>query len=88
LLSLCFAFALLSLCFRFAFALLSLVRFVLCFRFAFACSLCAFALCFRFAFVVASDNENKGIYINFYIDTKVLEHIYPDILFLFIFIFL
>jgi len=29
-------------------------------------------------FVVASDYEKKGIYINFYLDAKVLEHIYPD----------
>jgi hypothetical protein len=54
-------------------SLLSVVRFalLLCFvRFALLLSL----VCF----VVASDYEKKGIYINFYLDAKVLEHIYPD----------
>jgi len=50
---------------------------------AFACSLCLTSVPFR----LASDYEKKGINIIFYIDAKILEHIYPDID-IYIFIFL
>jgi hypothetical protein len=49
--------------------------------------LVAFALFHGVPLRLVSDYEKKGIYINFYIDVKVLEHIYPDID-IYIFIFL
>jgi len=48
-----------------------------------ACSLCLTGVPFR----LVSDYEKKDINIIFYIDAKILEHIYPDID-IYIFIFL
>jgi hypothetical protein len=57
------------------FAAFGCVRLFAC-DFALLLSVVRFVLSLRF--VVASDYEKKGNYINFYLDTKVLEHIYPD----------